>query len=263
MKNKTYYIFIILLGLVLRVVSFIVYPVVFLLRRAVLEWALLHFFETSDRVFIMRKNYKKWKVYFHPYFWLFCFTTGLTNQWHGPEWHLKELKLKWFANGYQDIFNDDEIMDLYFNIIDRLRYFYFCYRWQALRNSHWAFNEWFFREGKWKPDTEKIEYCDPPIGSIYKYWDIMPQLKWDEGNDGGRELRFQTEDTPVEEIWLCTHLGKKKITFTTFKGNKRFMYAFCKVIYFCRLKLIIEHQFGWNYWNGIPILHFKHILRKK
>jgi len=91
----------------------------------------------------------------------------------------------------------------------------------------------------------------------------MPQLKWDEGNDGGRELRFQTEDTSVDEIWLCTHLGKKKITFTTFKGKKRFMYAFCKVIYFRRLKLIIEHQFGWNWWNGIPILHFKHILRKK
>jgi hypothetical protein len=77
-------------------------------------------------------------------------------------------------------------------------------------------------------------------------------------------LRFQTDDTPVDQIWLCTHLGQKKITFTTFKGNKRFMYCFAKIVYLrpLKLKLIIEHQFGWNYWNGLPILHFKHILRK-
>jgi len=148
--------------------------------------------------------------------------------------------------------------------VSDLMYFWICYRWQALRNAHWAFNEWFFREGKWKDNTVRIVYCDPPEGSIYKYWDIMPNLKWDEGNGSGKVLRWQTEDTPVNEIWLCTHLGKKKITFTTYKGHRRFMYAFTKIIPLrpLKLNLIIKHQFGWGYWNGIPEFQFKHILRK-
>jgi hypothetical protein len=218
-----------------------------------------------NRVFVLKPGYKKWKLYLHPYFWMFCLTTGLTNEWAGLYWYKKSLKERWFPA------IDIEITALDFyvgyfkpDLLSKLRYFYLCYCWQALRNSHWAFNEWFFREGKWKDGTEKFVYCDPAKGSIYKYWDIMPQLKWDEGNDGGKVLRFQTDGTPVEQIWLCTHLGRKKLSFTTHKGNKRFMYAFAKIIYLrpLKLNLIIEHQFGWNYWNGLPILHFKHILRK-
>ena len=216
-----------------------------------------------NRVFVLKSGYeKKWKLYLHPYFWMFCFTTGLTDQYAGPSWYKRNLKEKWF--GVSVLKESCNIFGKWFNFKQRLQYFYLCYCWQALRNSHWAFMEWFFREGKWKDNTIRIEYCDPPEGSIYKYWDIMPQLKWDEGNDGGKVLRFQTDDTHVSEIWLCTHLGKKKLTFTTHKGNKRFMYAFAEIIYLrpLKLNLIIEHQFGWNYWNGIPIFHFKHILRK-
>ena len=221
----------------------------------------------------MRHNYRKWKVYFHPYFWMFCFTTGLTNKWCGPEWFMRKQKEKWFRHlrMFTDYYFFTETMptnlDYWFPMCSfkqKLQYFWICYRWQALRNSHWAFSEWFYREGKWKDDTVSVKYCYPAEGYIYKYWDITPQLKWDEGNDGGKVLRFAPDDIQINDIWLFTHLGKKKITFTTFKGNRRFMYAFAKIIYLrpLKLKLIIEHQFGWNWWNGIPIFHFKHILRK-
>ncbi len=251
--NTILYISIILLGIPLRILSAILYPIVFLFRCKVLFYMSKRVTEDEvNRVFILKSGYKKWKLYLHPYFWMFCLTTGLTDQWHGPDWFMRKQKNKWWY-------------DVYFvRKISKLRYFWICYRWQALRNSHWAFSEWFFREGKWKDGTEKFVYCDPAKGSIYKCWDIMPQLKWDEGNDGGKVLRFQTDGTPVEQIWLCTHLGRKKLSFTTHKGNRRFMYAFCKIVYLrpLKLKLIIEHQFGWNWWNGLPILHFKHILRK-
>ncbi len=244
MKNTLYYLFILLLDIPLRIISLVIYPIVFLLRWNVLKWATEHFYEDGNRMFVMCKGYKKWKVYFHPYFWLWCFTTGLTIEFCGPEWFMREQKLD--LNG--------------------LRYFWICYRWQALRNSHWAWSEWFYREGKWKEGSEEMPYCRPmgrPMkGYIYKYWDIMPQLKWDEGNDGGKVLRFPPNEVLTSDIWLYTHTGKKRITFTTFKGNRRFMYAFCKVIYWKHYQLIIERQFGWNWWNGIPILHFKHILRK-
>lgn len=256
-----------LLGIPLRILSTILYPIVFLFRCKVLLYMSKRVTEDEvNRVFILKSGYKKWKLYLHPYFWMFCLTTGLCDNYSGYSWYKENLRVKWFGEyaGMLDLaFNNP---DEYFGatIIHKLQYFYLCYCWQALRNSHWAFNEWFFREGKWKDSTEKLIYCDPPIGSIYKYWDIMPQLKWDEGNDGGKVLRFQTDDTPIDQIWLCTHLGQKKITFTTYKGNRRYMYCYAKIVYLrpLKLKLIIEHQFGWNYWNGLPILHFKHILRR-
>ena len=246
MKNTLYYLFIEIIGLPLRILNFVVYPIVFLFKQLILDWAIKHFYESSDKVFLMNKGYKKWKVYFHPYFWMFCLTTGLTNQWHGDEWFMEDYKKKHpYTSDYS------------------LSYFWVCYRWQALRNGCWALAEWFFREGEWIEGSEKVSYCHPREGYIYKHWAITPQLKWDEGNDGGKVLRFPPDgDIPLEEIWLYTHLGKKKITFTTHKGNRRFMYAFCKVIYWKHHKLIIEHQFGWNWWNGIPILHFKHIIKK-
>ena len=265
--NVILYISILLLGIPLRIISAVFYLIPFLFRHRVLRFMNTRIKEDKEyRVLKHRPGFKKWKLYVHPYFWMFCLTTGLCDNYSGYPWYKKNLRIKWFGEyaGMLDLaFNNP---NEYFGatIIHKLQYFYLCYCWQALRNSHWAFSEWFFREGKWKDGTEKFVYCDPAKGSIYKYWDIMPQLKWDEGNDGGRVLRFQTDDTHVSEIWLCTHLGKKKLTFTTHKGNKRFMYAFAKIIYLrpLKLNLIIEHQFGWNYWNGIVIFHFKHILRK-
>ena len=222
-----------------------------------------------NRVLKHKPGFKKWKLYLHPYFWMFCLTTGLTNNYSGHYWFMQKQKEKWFpwliepyalleleANSFLDT-----AYPLREKWYQQLQYFWICYRWQGLRNSHWAFNEWFFREGKWKEGSEKVKYCYPMEGSIYKYWDITPQLKWDEGNDMGKVLKFQTPETPVGEIWWCTHIGKKALTFTTHKGNKRFMYCFCKIVPFSKKQLLIEHQFGWNWWNGIPILHFKHILR--
>ena len=254
--NTLLYISITLLGIPLRILSAIFYPIVFLFRHKVLSFMLARVQEDDiNRVFVLKPGYKKWKLYLHPYFWMFCFTTGLTDRYEGPEWFMREQKLNWWFNTY--LFPQT-------TFTNKWRYFWICYCWQALRNPHYAFNEWFFREGKWKDNTVRIEYCDPPEGSIYKYWDIMPNLKWDEGHESGKVLRFQTEDTPVNEIWLCTHLGKKKITFTTYKGHRRFMYAFTKIIYLrpLKLNLIIKHQFGWGYWNGIVEFQFKHILRK-
>jgi len=253
--NTILYISIILFGFILRALTLFVYVVSFFLRVKIVTFNNKRFQDTPNRVFEMKDGHKEWKLYFSPYFWLFCFTcNGLDKTYSGPEPFMREQKQRWFGPGNIDLPHK--------KLKDKLRYFWICYRWNALRNPHWAFNEWFFREGKWKEGTEKVSYCRPLEGSIYKYWDITPQLKWDEGNDMGKVLRFQTIDTPQNEIWQCTHEGKKKITFTTHKGHKRFMYAFCKVTTLFNKQLIIEHQFGWNWWNGIPVFHFKHILRK-
>lgn len=215
-----------------------------------------------NRVFILKSGYKKWKLYLHPYFWMFCLTTGLCDNYSGYSWYKENLRVKWFGEyaGMLDLaFNNP---DEYFGatIIHKLQYFYLCYCWQALRNSHWAFNEWFFREGKWKEGTEKVIYCRSP--KPLPWWDIMPEAKWDEGNDGGKVLRWPTPETPISEEWLCTHEGTKLITFTTHQGNKRFYFGHCKVHNFKKRILVIQYLFGWNWWNGIPVFHFKHILRK-
>lgn len=267
LSNISQYIGIILFSLILRVLTLFVYPISFIFRSQIIGYCNKRFFEAPVRIFVMRKGYARWKLYFHPYFWLFCFTcNGLSKNFSGPSWFMYNKKVKWFPDCKEEF----DVHEEYGEYLDygsydfwpeNIRYFWICYRWNALRNPAWAFSEWFFREGKWKEGTEKVKYCYPLKGSIYKYWDITPQLKWDKGNDGGKVLRFQTPETPVNEIWLCTHEGKKLITFTTHKGNKRFMYCFCKIVPFFKKQLIIEHHFGWNWWNGIPILHFKHILR--
>lgn len=249
--NILLYISIQLLGILLRIISAILYPIVFLFRHRVLSFMTKRVIEDDViRVFRLKSGYKKWKLYLHPYFWMFCLTTGLTDQWHGPEWFMRKQKLKWWNN-------------LYFfprsRFISKLRYFWICYRWQALRNSHWAFNEWFFREGKWIDGSQKVIYCNSP--KPIPWWDIMPEAKWDEGNDGGKVLRWPTPETPISEEWLCSHEGTKLITFTTHRGNKRFYFGHCKVYYFKKRFLVIQYLFGWNWWNGIPVLHFKHILK--
>jgi hypothetical protein len=255
--NILLYIGIELFGFILRILTLVIYIISFFFRDRIVTFNNKRFQDTPDRVFKMKEGYKEWKLYFHPYFWLFWFTcNGLNKTFSGPEPFMREQKKKWFPVSYALNTLDWDHRNKF-----SLRYFWICYRWNAIRNPHWAFNEWFFGEGKWKEGSEKVKYCYPMEGSIYKYWDITPQLKWDEGNDMGKVLKFQTPETPVGEIWWCTHIGKKALTFTTHKGNKRFMYCFCKIVPFFKKQLLIEHHFGWNWWNGIPILHFKHILR--
>jgi len=268
--NIILYISIILTGLPLRVISAIAYWIPFSFRHKVLEFMNTRIEEDGEfRVLKHKPGFKKWKLYLHPYFWMFTLTTGLTVNYSGHYWFLRKKKEKWFPwliMPYALL--EDKANDL----LDRcwpfekktwkqsLQYFYLCYRWQGLRNSHWAFNEWFFQEGKWKDGSQKVIYCNSP--KPLPWWDIMPEAKWDEGNDGGKVLRWPTPETPISEEWLCTHEGTKLITFTTHRGNKRFYFGHCKVHYFKKHFLVVEYLFGWNWWNGLPTLHFKHILKK-
>lgn len=257
-KNIFIYIGIILLSIVLRVVALIVYPVAFLFREKIRTFAGKRFTETPDRVFQMNKGYKKWKLYFHPYFWLWCFTTN-SDDFDGPEWYLRDKKLDWLFDLIDaGVLNND----IWFDIVYKLRYFYVCYRWNALRNPHWAFSEWFFREGKWTETTQEVIYSTMSV----PYWDIMPEayFKDAEGNfmsSSGPYIRYPFE---ASQEWESTHEGKKLITFYTFRGHKRFYYGFCKIILLKRLQkfLVIEQLFGWNWWNGIPVLHNKFMFKK-
>lgn len=251
--NILYYILIQLSGIPLRILSAILYLIVFLFRHKVLKFMLARVEEDKvNRVFVLLPGTKKWKLYLHPYFWMFCFTTGLTNNYCGPNWYKWNFKEKLWRHWGATFSLSPSYM---------IKYFYICYCWQALRNSHWAFNEWFFREGKWRDESQKVIYCKSP--KPIPWWDIMPEAKWDEGNDGGKQLRWPTPETPLDEEWMCTHEGTKLINFTTHRGNKRFYFGHCKVYYFKKHFLVIQYLFGWNWWNGIPVFHFKHILRKK
>lgn len=269
--NTILYISIILLGIPLRVLSAIppIYAIVFICRHKVLKFMDTRIEEDKvNRVLKHRPGFKKWKLYLHPYFWMFCLTTGLTNNYSGHYWFMQKQKEKWFSwliEPYALLeLEANKFLDVAYPLRDKwyqkLQYFWICYRWQGLRNSHWAFNEWFFQEGLNKKGTEEVIYCNSP--KPIPWWDIMPEAKWDEGNDGGKVLRWPTPETPISEEWLCTHEGTKLITFTTHRGNKRFYFGHCKVHNFKKRILVIQYLFGWNWWNGIPVFHFKHILRK-
>lgn len=217
-----------------------------------------------NRVFVLKSGYKKWKLYLHPYFWMFCFTTGLTDNYAGYEWYKRSLKIKWFPEFINNnILKYKELDSIYhtFSIKEKIQYFYLCYCWQGLRNSHWAFSEWFFREGKYKENELVITKSDAPYGLAEL---IMPELKWDEGNDGGRQIRYFYEANGPSDEWRTTHEGTKIMHFTTYKGNKRFYYGYCKIkpLYKIKRILAIEQLFGWNWWNGIPVLHNKFIFIK-
>lgn len=262
--NILLYISIQLAGIPLRILSAILYPIVFLFRHKVLSYMTKRVQEDEDnRVFVMRKDYKKWKLYFHPYFWMFCFTTGLTSMYSGYSWYKKRLKEKWFDTDSIEQYDISRIdIDYkYFDLSLKLKYFYICYCWQALRNSHWAFSEWFFREGKYKENELVITKSDAPYGLAEL---IMPELKWDEGNDGGRQIRYFYEANGPSDEWRTTHEGIKIMHFTTYRGNKRFYYGYCKIkpLYKIKRILAIEQLFGWNWWNGIPVLHNKYIFLK-
>ncbi len=218
------------------------------------------------RVFVLKPGIKKWNLYLHPYFWMFWFTTGLTDNYSGHYWFMRKRKEKWFPwliEPYALLEKEaNKFLDTAYLLREKwyqtLQYFYICWRWQALRNSHWAFNEWFFREGKWKEGSQKVIYCNSP--KPIPWWDVMPEAKWDEGNDGGKVLRWPAPWNQFEE-WRYTHEGIKLITFTTHRGNKRFYFGHCKVYNFKKRILVIQYLFGWNWWNGIPVSHFKHILK--
>jgi len=55
----------------------------------------------------------------HPYFWMFCFTTGLTDQWHGPSWFMRDYKDKHYGMSIRslDIFGYVTVGKLYVTAI--------------------------------------------------------------------------------------------------------------------------------------------------
>jgi len=269
MKNIIYYLFIELIGLVLKVISLFIYFFVWPFRYKVLKWAKKHFKEDEYKMFVMINGHKKWKVYFYLRFWFFCFTTGLTDRWHGPDDFMREQKERWFK--HVRIFTDynlfTETMPTHletwydmFSFKQKIQYFWICYRFQAIRNAHWAFNEWFFREGEYKEGSMIIKYsiAPYPIDQI-----LMPELEWDESTTD-KQLRYFYEATGENDKWKTTREGKKLMTFITRKGNKRFYRGYCKIISLYKIKrlLAIERLFGWNSWNGIPEFHNKYIFLK-
>jgi hypothetical protein len=269
--NLILYIVIILIGIPLYIISAVLYLIPFIFRHKVLGFMNTKIEEDKEnRVLKHRPGYKKWKLYLHPYFWMFTLTTGLTRNYSGHYWFMRKKKEKWFpwlVEPYARLeLEANSFLDTAYPLRDKwyqqLQYFWICYRWQGLRNSHWAFMEWFFQEGKWREGTEREIFCKSP--KPIPWWDIMPQAKWDAGgNESGKQLRWPiVSEIPIGDEWRCTHEGTKLITFTTHRGNKRFYFGHCKVYYFKKRFLVIQYMFGWNWWDGIPVFHFKHILKK-
>ena len=62
-KNIISYILILLLGLPLRIISLVFYPLVFLFRHKVLAYMNKRVIEDDvNRVFVLKPGYKKWKI---------------------------------------------------------------------------------------------------------------------------------------------------------------------------------------------------------
>lgn len=269
--NTITYISIILFGLILRVISMFSYLITFFFREQIVTFNNKRFYDTPDKVFKVNPDVKKfiklgkvtiWWFNFHPYFWLFCLTcNGLDKTYSGSDNFMKEQKEKWFGRFgiTQEQINNKKIK---LSFMRFLKYFWICYRWNAIRNPHWAFNEWFFREGVYIEGTMKIvkEKAPTKLPEL-----IMPQAKFKDLDGTYRENSGPYIRYPYEaaEQWQSTNEGKKLMIFKTHKGRERFYFGYCKIIPVRWLMkfLVIEILFGWNWWNGIPVLHNKYMFK--
>jgi len=238
MSNIIVYIGIMLIVWFARLIALFIYPIVFLFRRNILNFAFKNIKEDFINHQYSIKKLPKWKIYINPLFWGFLFTTGFNSEYEGPVWYLKELKEKWKP-------------------YSKLQFFWLCYRWQGIRNGAWTFTEWFFREGTVTDVTIKYENTVEPLPLL-----IMPYAKFKDGNgeyrdNSGPYIRYSFDVDNKYQDWMCTHEGKKILIFKTYKKKERFEYALCKIIETKLFFLVLEIIFGWDWWDGNIIFHFK------
>jgi len=251
-KNILIYLFQTLIGFIGHGIGLIIYPLAFLFRHKVLAWANSKLIEDEiHHVYELRAGVK-WYHFIHPYFVLFWFFTGLDDKYSGPSDYKGKLKAKWFPE-YGDI-------DFWFNnfpnvpsLKRKLQYFWLCYCWEAFRNGFYNWNM-LWREGHCNEILEPIyvPYCNVDLPLF-----IMPQPKFD-----GKYLCYPFQAVDENDEWQTTHEGSKLMTFTTYRGNKRFYYGYCRIKRLKKHLRIVNLMFGWGWWNGIRELKVKAIFLK-
>lgn len=252
-KSVIYYLFLMIISLLHQGLTAILYPLVYAFRYKIIKYAERRIYEdTETKLFKLRKNVKKWHLYINPLFWGFLFTTGLTYNFSGPFWFKKDLKEKWFDN------DDDHTRFKY-----RIRFFYLSYLWGGLRNSGYAFSQWFLCEGDAIADSIKVYKCNTvkDISLIE-----MPNAKFKDefGNDmnnSGTYIKYPFDDPGESGV---TIEGTKILLFRTYIGKERFKYAFTKIYKLSKIKkfLVIELIYGWDTWDGMAYLHSKFMFKK-
>lgn len=265
-KNIIIYILLIILGFIIQIISYIIYPIVFFFRHRILKYASARIEQDEEnQIFKLKPSVKKYKLYLSPLFWGFLFTTGLTDKYCGALWYKKEQKLKWFTK-FEEV--DGILYPIPITFKQKLQYFWLSYCWGGFRNAAWAFSEWFFREGKSPHETIKIYKCNMPDNNILPIRDIViiPSAKFKDKdgtdrNNSGPYIRYAFDS---DEKWLVTNEGVKILTFKTLIGKERFTYAKCK-IYKCDIIkkfFVIELVYGWDNWDGMKIFHTKFMFKK-
>lgn len=263
MKNILLFILILFIeGFLARIITLIVYPIVFLFRHRITSYINtkieeneeFHFFELKPRV-------KKWKLYFSPLFWGFLFTTGLTEKCTGPSWYKKEKKEKWFS----EFTTEEDPHPIPQNFKQRLQYFWLSYCWSGWRNGNWALTEWFFREGGtpwYAVRVKKSKMRDTKTADAI----IMPSTSFKDRdgtdrNNSGPYIKYVFDS---ENTWGCLQEGYKIQEFETHRGNTRFYAGKVKVYKFDKLKkfLVMELLAGWNSYNGIPTTAARFMWKK-
>lgn len=257
-KNVIRYILMMLIAFLSQLLCNIIYPIIFLFRNKILQFAESKIEnDIENKVFKLKSNVKKYKLYCSPLFWGFLFTTGLNKEFPGPLWYKKEQKLKWFSR-----FNEFGL-PIPETFKQKIQYFWLSYCWCGFRNAAWAFSSWFFREGAASLDSTKVYYEN----TVEKLdLTITPGAKFKEKdgtyrNNSGPYIRYTFDSL---EKWNVTNEGTKILTFKTYKGNERFFYGKAKIYKLDIIKkfLIIEYLFGWNWWDGIKFFHFKNMFKK-
>ena len=258
-KTAIFYAALSMLGVLSQIMCGLLYPIAFAFRHKILRYASDKMEEDVDyQIFRLKPGVKKRDLYLSPLFWGFLITTGFTDHYCGPAWFKKEQKMRWF-----NVFTEgDEPQPIPVTFKQKILYFWLSFRWGGLRNSGYAFAEWFFREGKAPLDTIKIYKCDTlEVLDL----DVFPGAKFKDKDGSFRDnsgpyIRYTFDS---EEKWNVTNEGTKIITFVTLKGKERFKYAFTKIYKLKKLKkfLVIELIFGWDQWDGMKVWHSKFMLK--
>lgn len=253
------YIAITIAGLLSQLLCIFLYPFAFIFRRQILKYATDRIEEDSyDNIYLIKDGYKKWQLYVNPLFWGYLMTTGMTTNYAGLSWYLKEQKDKWFTK-----FEGTEDNPVPVNFLQRLQYFYLSYRWGGLRNGAWAFSEWFFREGTASEDSLVLvkDRTAEPLHIV-----LVAQAKFKDRDgyyrdNSGPYIRYTFDS---EYKWLVTNEGLRIVTFITLIGKKRFAYSFCKIYKLSLIKkfLVISLRYGWSSGDGMKVFHTKFMFKK-
>lgn len=239
------YTILLIIRFIVTVLSWVLFPILYPFRHWIMNFIKRNVTENVDKLFDVSCSKFRLHIDIRFYAWL-LFCGSNPDSLEGGEWYRKEQKSKWYSN-------DNFLW---------LKHFWISYCWTA-RNAAWNFYEFYLREGKCIGNVNVVRE------EVYEAVSDreMPHMNFKDkdGNDSnnkGKYIRYRWEVD--NNKWTATLEGVKVIEFSTSKRNTRRFYTKVKImpLYLIGIFFCIEYEFGWNWYDGLHIFHFKHIFKK-